>query len=69
MIAKPPPRDTWFKSSYSGENGGCVEVRLATSGVAVRDSKKRGGPHVAYPRQEWRVFTHAIKDGALPARF
>ncbi|MFF1719696.1 DUF397 domain-containing protein [Streptomyces sviceus] len=34
---------TWFKSSYSGSQGGdCVEVAAQPSAVHVRDSKNTG---------------------------
>ena len=45
---------TWRKSSYSGTNGGCVEVAHAPAGVLVRDSKKTSGPTLAFPDAEWR---------------
>ncbi|CAM5404522.1 hypothetical protein STENM223S_05227 [Streptomyces tendae] len=36
---------TWFKSSYSGAEGGdCVEVAAGTAVVHVRDSKAAAGP-------------------------
>ncbi|MFJ8141923.1 DUF397 domain-containing protein, partial [Streptomyces sp. NPDC096013] len=35
----------WFKSSYSGSEGGdCVEVAAHPSAVHVRDSKVPAGP-------------------------
>ncbi|MEV7971082.1 DUF397 domain-containing protein [Sphaerisporangium sp. NPDC088356] len=39
----------WYKSSYSGGNGGsCVEVAgLAGDRIAVRDSKNPSGPILA----------------------
>ncbi|MEU9885227.1 DUF397 domain-containing protein [Sphaerisporangium sp. NPDC051011] len=61
-----PPQNTWFTSSHSGENGGCVEVRLGGSNVAVRDSKGPNGPRLVLTHQEWRLFTQAIKEGKLP---
>ncbi|MHB6907829.1 DUF397 domain-containing protein [Streptomyces sp. DB-54] len=40
----------WFKSSYSGNGGQCIEVAtnlVATRGVVpVRDSKSPDGPHL-----------------------
>jgi hypothetical protein len=54
----------WRKSSYSGTNGGnCVEVARNLPGVvAVRDSKKPGGPALAFTPADWRAFTAGIKD-------
>ncbi|MFJ2093148.1 DUF397 domain-containing protein [Streptomyces sp. NPDC087901] len=48
----------WFKSSYSGSDGGdCVEVAVAQSSVYVRDSKAAGhGPALRVGRGEWAAF-------------
>ncbi|MER6627475.1 DUF397 domain-containing protein [Streptomyces sp. NPDC000987] len=47
----------WFKSSYSGAEGGdCVEVASGTAGVHVRDSKAIAGPVVTVSREAWAGF-------------
>ncbi|MFF2656211.1 DUF397 domain-containing protein [Kitasatospora sp. NPDC058032] len=47
----------WFKSSYSGNEGGeCVEVADATSTVLVRDSKDKSGPHLTFSPEAWQSF-------------
>ena len=46
----------WRKSSYSGDNGDCVEVKVEAAGVAVRDSKFSAGPTLAFPVSNWRNF-------------
>jgi hypothetical protein len=48
----------WFKSSYSGTNGGdCVEVAAKLDAVYVRDSKVvSGGPILRVGRVEWAAF-------------
>ncbi|MFF7456866.1 DUF397 domain-containing protein [Kitasatospora sp. NPDC008115] len=47
----------WFKSSYSGNEGGeCVEVAEATSAVLVRDSKDKSGPHLTFSPAAWQAF-------------
>ncbi|MFJ1705255.1 DUF397 domain-containing protein [Kitasatospora sp. NPDC088346] len=47
----------WFKSSYSGDEGGeCVEVAAAPGVVRVRDSKDRQGPELAVTPQAWAAF-------------
>ncbi|MFF7589334.1 DUF397 domain-containing protein [Kitasatospora purpeofusca] len=47
----------WFKSSYSGPDGGeCVEVAEATSAVLVRDSKDKSGPHLTFSPAAWEAF-------------
>ncbi|MFF8594878.1 DUF397 domain-containing protein [Streptomyces sp. NPDC015220] len=47
----------WFKSSYSGTEGGqCVEVASATAIVHVRDSKVASGPMLTVSRAAWAGF-------------
>ncbi|WP_380280857.1 DUF397 domain-containing protein [Kitasatospora purpeofusca] len=47
----------WFKSSYSGNEGGaCVEVAEATEAVLVRDSKDKSGPHLTFSSAAWEAF-------------
>jgi hypothetical protein len=57
--------DQWFKSSLSGENGDCVEVRFrpATKTVEVRHSKDRGGPVLVFTDSEWQAFTGGVHGG------
>lgn len=52
----------WFKSSYSGSNGGeCLEVFNGTPGAApVRDSKVPDGPVVTFPADAWRKFVATL---------
>ena len=53
----------WFKSSASAA-GNCVEVaHLPGGGVAVRDSKDRGGPELAVSDRAWSQFVRGIKQG------
>lgn len=55
---------SWFKSTYSGGNGGsCVEVRGTGETVEVRDTKDRQGPALAFTPEEWRAFIAGAKDG------
>ncbi|MFG2561690.1 DUF397 domain-containing protein [Streptomyces sp. NPDC048496] len=48
----------WFKSSYSGSDGGdCVEVAAGHDAMYVRDSKVAGGgPVLRVSRGEWAAF-------------
>ncbi|MCQ9182897.1 DUF397 domain-containing protein [Streptomyces sp. IBSBF 2953] len=47
----------WFKSSYSGAEGGdCVEVAAATGVVHIRDSKAVAGPIIRVSREAWAGF-------------
>jgi hypothetical protein len=57
---------TWWKSSFSGANGGnCVEVGQAGDGaVLVRDTKDRGhGPVHRYSLAGWRAFVAGVGNG------
>ncbi|MGY4905552.1 DUF397 domain-containing protein [Streptomyces sp. 900116325] len=48
---------TWFRSSYSGAEGGqCVEVANATGAVHIRDSKVAAGPVLTVSPHEWAGF-------------
>ncbi|MEW1860626.1 DUF397 domain-containing protein [Streptomyces sp. NPDC088194] len=60
----------WFKSSYSGNGGNCIEVaaNLAASRgiVPVRDSKDPGGPVLAFPADAFASFVAGVKAGEFP---
>jgi hypothetical protein len=57
-------RAEWRKSTYSGANGSCVEVRTSQPGtVGIRDSKNVPGPQLAVTDQAWTRFVQAIKHG------
>ena len=47
----------WFKSSYSGNQGGqCVEVAECPDTVHVRDSKDTAGPQLRFSTAGWSAF-------------
>jgi hypothetical protein len=51
------PRLAWFRSSYSGAEGGqCVEVASGTGVVHIRDSKAVAGPAICVSRKAWLGF-------------
>ncbi|MGW0564329.1 DUF397 domain-containing protein [Streptomyces sp. NPDC003016] len=55
-------RAAWRKSSYSGDQGNCVEVADGFAGVVpVRDSKVQNGPALIFPVDQWRTFISAVK--------
>ncbi len=60
----------WFKSSYSGNGGQCVEVarNLASPRgvVPVRDSKDPHGPALAFSPTAWSAFVAGVKAGQFP---
>ncbi len=52
----------WRKAAYSSGNGGaCIEAGNTGHGVAVRDSKDRQGPKLAFAPDAWRAFTQRVK--------
>ncbi|XVQ84166.1 DUF397 domain-containing protein [Microbispora siamensis] len=54
----------WRKSSFSGSGNNCVEVATNLPGlVAVRDSKDRSGPVLAFAPSEWSAFIAGVKNG------
>ncbi|MFD3625907.1 DUF397 domain-containing protein [Streptomyces sp. NPDC058698] len=64
MNTEQPARLHWFKSSYSGGEGGeCVEVAADRAVIRVRDSKERGGPRLAFARDAWAGFVTDLGRG------
>ncbi|MEU9982282.1 DUF397 domain-containing protein [Streptomyces sp. NPDC050856] len=58
--------DTWTKSSYSGGNGACVEVKSPVEqAIAVRDSKVPAGPSITFVPESWNAFVREVSTGAL----
>jgi hypothetical protein len=54
-------RAEWHKSSYSGQNGNCVEVATNLPGlVAVRDSESPDGAKLMLSSPAWRRFVEAL---------
>jgi hypothetical protein len=52
----------WHKSSYSSQDGNCVEVARNLPGlVAIRDSKEPDGPKLAVSPETWRVFIRGVR--------
>lgn len=57
---------TWTKSSYSGGNGACVEVKSpVVAAIAVRDSKAPEGPALAFGPDSWNRFVGEVSTGTL----
>ena len=44
----------WRTSSYSGDNGNCVQVSVGAADALVRDSKNTTGPVLTFPPEAWR---------------
>jgi len=57
-----PENAKWRTSSRSGGNGNCVEVADNLAAViAVRDSKDRSGPVLAFSPTAWASFTASLR--------
>ncbi|MFF1452559.1 DUF397 domain-containing protein [Streptomyces sp. NPDC058274] len=55
----------WFKSTYSSEEGECLEVAYSgpqfgnVTAVHLRDSKNPAGHHLRVSQEAWASFTAA----------
>lgn len=58
------PRPSWRKSSYSNSSSNCVEVGQDGSRIAVRDTRNRRGPALAFSQQDWQAFAARVKADA-----
>ncbi|GAA4611184.1 DUF397 domain-containing protein [Saccharopolyspora hordei] len=54
--------DQWFKSSYSSNPAGCVEVAMTPELVGVRDTKDRDGGTLVFTKQKWASFIASVKE-------
>ncbi|WP_327711377.1 DUF397 domain-containing protein [Streptomyces sp. NBC_00464] len=60
---------TFSKSSYSDQQGDCVEVApLANGGRAVRDSKNFGCGTQLHASDAWAAFLEAVKGDPFSVR-
>ncbi|MGH3345084.1 MAG: DUF397 domain-containing protein [Carbonactinosporaceae bacterium] len=65
-MTRDPARAAWRTSSFSGNQGNCVEVAVPARPdrpVALRDSKDPHGAVLACTPAAWRSFTAAIRRG------
>lgn len=55
-------RAEWRKSSYSSQDGNCVEVARNLPGlVAVRDSKEPGDAKLVVTQEAWQAFIERVR--------
>ena len=55
-------RAEWQKSSYSSQDGNCVEVAGNLPGlVVVRDSKEPDGARLMVSTSAWQAFTTRVR--------
>jgi uncharacterized protein DUF397 len=52
---------TFRKASASASNGHCLEAGSCSHGVAVRDTRDRGGPVLAFSGAAWGRFLAGVK--------
>jgi hypothetical protein len=50
----------WIKSSFSANNGACVEVAATPAQVAARDSKNADGPVLTFHASAWAAFVTEV---------
>lgn len=61
--AEPAPR-AWFKSSYSGNEGGeCLEAATTPDTIHIRDSKAPARAQLAFSAPGWAAFVRYAAQG------
>lgn len=61
--------DVWRKSSYSADQGACVEINQRSQWVlAVRDSTNSSGPSLFFTPDEWKTFTYEVRSANFSRR-
>lgn len=53
----------WRKSTYSSNEGACVEVAQFDGAQFVRDSKNRRGAVLSFTAAQWAAFTAGVQAG------
>jgi predicted secreted Zn-dependent protease len=55
----------WETSTYSGNNGNCVQAGAYGSAIAIRDSKNPTGPALVVSADAWSDLIAGIKSGRI----
>ena len=63
MKSKDLSEGTFFKSTFSGDAGQCVEVCMTNQNIAVRDSKEPEANILVFSKDEWIAFIQGVKFG------
>jgi hypothetical protein len=58
-------RAAWRKSTYSGQDGNCVEICDMPGTVGIRDSKSPDRTVLRSTRRDWLAFILEAKAGKL----
>jgi hypothetical protein len=70
-VAVSVPRTSWvtWRKSSRSQQGNCLQVRLRSGHVQVRDSKDPHGAVLSFTPDEWEAFVAGVRDGEfdLPA--
>ena len=51
----------WRKSSFSGQNGSCIETASNSGVVLVQDTTNRNGGTLSFTADAWRTFLGALR--------
>ena len=51
----------WRKSSFSGQNGSCVETASGNGVILVRDTARRDGGTLDFTLAAWQQFTDSLR--------
>ncbi|MGH4033707.1 DUF397 domain-containing protein [Actinomycetota bacterium Odt1-20B] len=52
----PSRSPEWFKSSYSMQDGECLEAQATPHGLTLRDSTRPEATHISFTTAAWRAF-------------
>lgn len=55
----------WRRSSYSADQGNCLEISTGRSFVLVRDSRDHCGPRLVLTLDQWRAMVRRMRHSDL----